>query len=185
MEKMKEESYGKNDEVIERIVPGRFSAEEKTEMSYKKEKEYQDGFRPQLKLVNGLEDFLASAHKAGIRMAIGSAAIMYNVDFVLDGLDIRKYFDVLVSADEVKKSKPDPETWLLCADRLGLPPKDCLVFEDSPKGVDAALRAGMDCIVILTMHQREDFKSFPNVIKFIGDFNELNEWHHPHRFESK
>ena len=147
-------------------------------MSFEKEKQYQEEFRPRLKLVDGLEQFLSSAHSAGIKLAIGSAAIMYNVDFVLDGLHIRKYFDVLVSADQVHKSKPDPETWLLCARQLNIPPADCLVFEDSPKGVDAALRAGMDCVVIQTMHEANEFKSFPNIIQFITDFTELKEWMH-------
>jgi HAD superfamily hydrolase (TIGR01509 family) len=71
-------------------------------------------------------------------MAIGSAAIMFNVDFVIDGLGIRHYFDALVSADNVKKSKPDPETWLTCAKELGIAPSECLVFEDAPKGVESA-----------------------------------------------
>jgi HAD superfamily hydrolase (TIGR01509 family) len=172
-EKMKEECYGKNAELLERMFPGRFSMEEKNHMSIEKEKQYQNEFRPQLALISGLVEFLAASHVAGIKMAIGSAAIMFNIDFVLDGLNIRKYFDALVSADNVSASKPDPETWLRCAEQLGVPSKDCLVFEDSPKGVDAALRAGMDCVVIQTMHTPEEFSSFPNVIKFIGDFNDM------------
>ncbi len=173
MEKMKEECYGKNAELLERMFPVRFSVEEKNHMSLEKEKQYQHEFRPQLELIAGLDKLLIVSHAAGIQMAIGSAAIMFNIDFVLDGLKIRKYFDVLVSADNVSASKPDPETWLSCAKQLGVASADCLVFEDSPKGVDAALRAGMDCVVIKTMHQPEEFDAFPNVIKFIDDFNDL------------
>ena len=169
MEKMKEECYGKNDEIMERIFPGRFAIKEKNRMGLEKEKQYQKDFRPQLQLIKGLESFLDQSYNAGIKMAIGTAAIMYNVDFVLDGLGIRHYFDALVSADEVTNSKPDPETWLTCADRLGVSPKECIVFEDVPKGVEAAQNAGMDCVVITAMHFKEEFSGYTNVVSFIED----------------
>ena len=104
-------------------------------------------------------------------MAIGSAAIMYNIDFVLDELGIRHYFDVLVSADNVSDSKPNPETWLQCADKIGVSPDRCLVFEDSIKGVESALNAGMDCVVITTMHLKEEFAAYTNIVSFIDDYN--------------
>lgn len=170
MERMKEECYGKNDELLERIFPGRFSGEEKTAMSWNKEKTYQQAFRPYLKLLDGLPGLLEKAKLQGIKMAIGSAAIMFNIDFVIDELNIRPYFDALISADEVKVSKPDPETFLICAEKLGVPPSGCLVFEDSPKGVEAAARAGMDCAVITTLHEPEDFAGMKNVISFMTDY---------------
>ncbi len=79
---MKEACYGKNTELLERMFPNRFTDEEKNAMSYEKEKQYQQAFGPKLKLINGLHDFLYKAHAAGIKMAIGSAAIMFNIDFV-------------------------------------------------------------------------------------------------------
>jgi beta-phosphoglucomutase len=173
MEKMKEECYGKNYELIERIVPGRFAEEEKDKMSFEKEKQYQREFKPHLKLVNGLEKFLERSHEAGIKLGIGSAAIRFNIDFVLDGLEIRRYFDAIVTADDVKYSKPDPETWLKCADVLKLPPADCLVFEDSPKGAESALNAGMKCIIITNLHKEDEFTQYENVIGFINDFNDI------------
>lgn len=173
MERMKEECYGKNHELIERILPGRFSEEEKDKLSLEKEKQYQHDFRPHLKLVNGLNAFLKESHAAGIKLGIGSAAIRYNIDFVLDGLEIRKYFDAIVSADDVTRSKPDPETWLRGADELRAPAVDCLVFEDSPKGAESALNAGMKCIIITNLHSEEEFDHYKNVIGFINDFSEI------------
>lgn len=173
IQKMKEECYGKNHEVIERILPGRFSEAEKDKMSLEKEKQYQRDFRPCLKLIDGLEKFLEESHDAGIKLGIGSAAIRFNIDFVLDGLSIRKYFDAIVTADDVKKSKPNPETWLKCAELLNTPPVDCIVFEDSPKGAESALNAGMRCIVITTLHKEEEFEQYKNVIAFISDFNDI------------
>ena len=172
LERMKEECYGKNHEVIERILPGRFSYAEKDKMSLEKEKEYQKAFRPYLKLLPGLDDFLRNSHEAGIPMAIGSAAIMFNVDFVLDGLNIRHYFQALVSADDVKKSKPHPETYLKCADALHIDPANCIVFEDAPKGVESALNGGMKCVVLTILHEEHEFPASGDIIGYIKDFRD-------------
>ena len=171
MERTKQECYGKNGEVLERIFPGRFSEEEKDKISLEKERQYQKEFKPHLKLIEGLDLFLQRAKKAGIKMAIGSAAIRSNIDFVLDGLAIRHYFDAAISADDVVRSKPGPETYIKCAVQLSVAAKDCLVFEDAPKGVESAKNAGMDCVAITTFHQPEDFNDYNNVISFIKDYN--------------
>ncbi len=171
-EQMKAECYGKNDELLERIFPGRYSADEKKLMGNDKEQQYRTDFKPDLKLINGLETFIKKTHNRGIKIAIGSAAITPNIDFVLDGLNLRSYVDVIVSADHVTNSKPDPETFIKCAEQLQIPAEHCLVFEDSPKGVEAALHAGMDGIVITTMHTEDEFSSFDNVVSFIKDYEE-------------
>lgn len=103
-------------------------------MSYDKETAYQEAFRPSLKLIDGLGMFLEKAEQKKIKMAIGSAAIMYNIDFVLDGLHIRHYFDAIISADEVEKSKPDAETYLKCAALLDLPPAHVLFLKMHLRG---------------------------------------------------
>jgi HAD superfamily hydrolase (TIGR01509 family) len=175
LEEVKQECYGKNEEVLERIFPGRFTLEERTKIGLEKEKQYQVEFRPHLKLVSGLDDFLQRAYKKGIKMAVGSAAIRFNIDFVLDGLQIRKYFDAIVSADDVVHSKPDPETYTKCANKLNIDHKDCLVFEDAPKGAESAQNAGMDCIIVNTLHEREEFEKYENVICFTADFSDTDE----------
>jgi beta-phosphoglucomutase family hydrolase len=172
LQKMKEECYGKNEEVIERVLPGKFSAEEKSRIGFEKEKQYQLEFKPYLQLLPGLQDFLQKSREQNIKMAIGTAAIMFNVDFVLDGLDIRSYFHTIISADEVKKSKPDPETFLLCAAQLNVDPENCIVFEDSPKGVECALLGGMKTVVLTTMHEAWEFEKFNNVLMTVKDYTD-------------
>ncbi|GAB3019918.1 beta-phosphoglucomutase family hydrolase [Niabella terrae] len=173
LETTKEHCYGKNDELLERIFPARFTPAEKQAMGMEKERQYQIHFRPHLRLLPGLDRFLQNADGQGIKMAIGSAAIMFNIDFVLDGLGVRDYFEAIVSADDVVHSKPDPETFLKCATLLGVDPGDCLVFEDAPKGVDAAGNAGMDVMVLTTMHETHEFRQ-SNIIGFEKDFSHMS-----------
>jgi beta-phosphoglucomutase len=172
LEQVKKECYGKNHDLLDRIFPGRFSMEEKDRMSIEKEKQYQQEYRPHLKLLIGLDVFLEKAKANNIKMAVGSAAIQFNIDFVLDGLNIRHYFDAIVSADDVVNSKPDPETFLKCADKLHIAYQNCLVFEDAPKGVEAAANAGMPCAVLTTMHEQEDFALYSNTIGFAKEYTD-------------
>ena len=171
LEETKLQCYGKNEELLQRIFPGRFSGEAIKKMIIEKETRYQENFRPHLKLIEGLGDFLEQAYQSKIKMAIGSAAIPLNIDYILDGLNLHKYFSVLVSAYDVAESKPHPETFLKCAEQLGVAPADCIVFEDSPKGVEAAARAGMKAVVITTMHTGEEFYG-DNIICFIEDYHD-------------
>jgi len=170
-DEVKAQMYGKNPEVLVRMFGSfRFTEEEMRELSFEKERRYQHEYLPQLKLLPGLHDLLEQAHKAGIVMGIGSAAIPFNIDFVLDNLNIRHYFKAIVSADDVTISKPHPETYLRVAELLQVPPADCLVFEDVPKGAEAALNAGMQAVILTTTHQQHEFDGLPNVIHFSDDF---------------
>jgi len=170
---VKKEMYGKNHEVLERIFgEDRFTADEIKKLSFDKEKRYQEAYFPKLELIEGLSDFLEKAKQNGILMAIGSAAIGFNIDFVVDGLKIRSYFDAIVSADDVKISKPNAETFFKSAGKLNIEPADCIVFEDAPKGVESALNAGMKCIVLLTTHNLEEFNEYSNILGFINNFND-------------
>ena len=172
-EEVKPQMYGKNREVLTRMFgPDRFSGEEMDQLGMEKERRYQQEFRPQLALLPGLMEFLEAAHQRGIRMAIGSAAIPFNIDFVLDNLNIRHYFQAIVSADDVTVSKPNPEVFLRCAELLGVPPANCLVFEDVPKGAEAARNAGMAAVVLTTTHEEAEFAYLPNVRHFAPDFTD-------------
>jgi beta-phosphoglucomutase len=172
-DEIKPQMYGKNPEVLVRIFgPNRFTMDEMNRLSYEKEKRYQEEYLPYLELLPGLHDFLENAYQKGIPMAIGSAAIPFNIDFVLDNLNIRKYFKVIVSADDVELSKPHPETFLKAAQLLNVSPLDCLVFEDVPKGAEAAANAGMQAVIITTTHEPDEFKHLQNVIRFAKDFRD-------------
>jgi beta-phosphoglucomutase len=170
---VKVQMYGKNSEVLDRIFgPDHFEADRVEALSLEKERRYQQAYFPHLALIHGLDAFLENAADQGIQMAIGSAAIPFNIDFVLDNLHIRKYFPAIVSAHDVAASKPDPETFLKAAELLGVAPADCVVFEDAPKGVESAQRAGMACVVLTTMHEPDEFQDYRNVLGFINDYTD-------------
>lgn len=172
-EETKKEMYGKNQEVLVRVFgPDRFTATEMDEISIEKERRYQQAYLPHLALLPGLHELLERAWQEGIPMAIGSAAIPFNINFVLDNLNIGHYFKAIVSADDVTFSKPDPETYLKVAIGLQVNPTDCLVFEDVPKGAEAAFNAGMECVILTTTHQLGEFKNTSNILHFAPDFTD-------------
>ncbi|MGI4806378.1 MAG: HAD family hydrolase [Janthinobacterium lividum] len=172
-EQVKKEMYGKNPELLERVFgKDKFSAEEIETYSMLKELDYQKKYKPHLKLLPGLDDFLQKAKAQNIKMAVASAAIPFNIDFVVDNLQIRDYFEAIISADDVEISKPHPETFLKAAAALGAKPENCIVFEDAPKGVEAAKNAGMKCVVLTTAHEEEDFKEHDNVLFFVKDYTD-------------
>ncbi len=117
-----------------------------------KEQVYRDLMLPQLdsRIVTGVREFL-HRHKAQ-RMAVASNAEAANVDFVLDRAGLRRYFQVVIDGHQVAHPKPDPEIYLRTSEALGVPTADCVVFEDSPAGVEAARRAGARVVGISTTH---------------------------------
>lgn len=166
--------HGRNDEILLRLFGDRFSADERQQISREKEAQYRATFRPQLKLINGLPEFLQAAFDLGIPMGIGTAANIENVDFVLDTLNIRHFFGAILCEQDVVKGKPDPEVFLKAADALGVPRAQCLVFEDSPTGARAARNAGMKAVILTTTHQRAEFAEFETVAAFAADYTSLS-----------
>ncbi|PIR15137.1 MAG: haloacid dehalogenase, partial [Elusimicrobia bacterium CG11_big_fil_rev_8_21_14_0_20_64_6] len=106
----------------------------------------------------GLMPFLKGARAGGYRVGLGTGSKDDNVTFILDGLTLRPWFDAVVDGGMVTKGKPDPETFLILADKLKVPPKNCVVFEDSLLGEEAARRAGMKVIALTTSHRADEFK---------------------------
>ena len=173
LEEVRQSIHGINEEILERLFGDRFSPEERRRIAWEKEAEYRDIFLSELKLVPGLEAFLKSAQEAGIRMGIGTAAPHENVQFVLENLHLRPLFGSVIDASQVIKGKPDPEVFLRVAEELGADPADCVVFEDSPTGAEAARRAGMQAVIITTTHTAEEFAHFEHVVRVILDFEEV------------
>ena len=91
-------------------------------------------------------ELLRSARSAGCRTALATSSFTKEAHRVLDALGLRDQFEEVIGADQVTDPKPNPEIYLLAASRLGVPPEECMVIEDSPTGVTAGLAAGMNVI---------------------------------------
>lgn len=99
-----------------------------------------------LQPIKGIPELLTNLKKDGIATGLASSSEREFIEMVLEKLQIRGYFQAIVSGEEVERSKPEPEIFLRAAKLLNVEPADCLVLEDSKHGVEAAKRAGMKCI---------------------------------------
>ena len=89
---------------------------------------------------------IARAHKGRVPMAVASGGMRSVVEQTLDTLNLHSLFDAVITADDVQHGKPSPDIFLLAAERLGVAPADCIVYEDGDLGLEAARRAGMRAI---------------------------------------
>ncbi|GAB3964815.1 beta-phosphoglucomutase family hydrolase [Spirosoma terrae] len=125
-------------------------------LTEEKEAMYRELYRPHLQPAPGLITLLEALKSQHIRLAVGTSAPMSNVHFTIDGLNLRAYFDTIVDASMVKHGKPDPEIYLKAAERVGVSPDHCIVFEDAMAGIQAGLRAGMTVVAVATTLTHEE-----------------------------
>jgi beta-phosphoglucomutase family hydrolase len=173
-EEMTRRMYGKrNAELIREFYGRDLDDAEVRARGAAKETLYREMMKPHLDgaLVPGIREFLAR-HR-DLALAVATNAEPPNVDFVLDETGLRPFFRVIVNGHEVAHPKPHPEIYLRVADALGVTPADCIVFEDSHTGVEAALAAGMQVVGIGTTHE-----DLAGVALLIRDFNDpaLEAW---------
>lgn len=155
-------------EIILKEAGATFSEAEKLEMANRKNvwfTEFVNAMQPE-ELYPGVTDLFEKLKADTIKIALGSSS--KNAQTILRKLKIQQYFDSVVDGTMIVNSKPDPEIFLLAAQKLGVDPVQCVVFEDAEAGVEAALAANMKCVGI---GQREQLGKANQVVKSIGDFN--------------
>jgi beta-phosphoglucomutase family hydrolase len=152
-EAMQQRMYGKrNDEIVRDFYGDGLTPEEVFAHGAQKEALYREMLRPALEaaLVPGIRQFLQ--RHAGMPAAVATNAEPANVNLVLDEAGLRSYFRAVVDGHQVTNPKPHPEVYLRAADLLGVPPRECVVFEDSHAGVQAGAAAGMRVVGVATTH---------------------------------
>jgi len=118
----------------------------------------------------GLFSLLKKLKKDRYLMAVASSSHIDEIIYVLNNLHIESFFNVVVSADNVKNGKPDPDIFLLAAKKLKVSPSDCLVLEDAPKGVLAAKSANMKCYAVPSKEvKNQDFSKADKVLNSLGE----------------
>ena len=150
--------------VIRELLRWPVSEEDASLIGFEKEEIYREWVRQDgIDAIPGVLEFLAKAHTLGIPCAIGSSAPRENVDICLKALQIEDVFSVTISGADVQHGKPAPDIFLKAAKKLGIPPHQCLVFEDAPAGIAAAHAAGMRAIALLTSHTPNEIAAADSV----------------------
>ena len=143
-------------------------------LAQEKDALYREMYGPHRRAIEGFEHLVTAARAQGVKLAVATSAPPKNIVFTLDELDLRRHFDTVVGAADVKQGKPHPDVFLKAAEQLGMAPAECIVFEDAPMGVEAARRAGMRAVVITTTLPAEAFAEFDNVIRVVDDYADLD-----------
>ncbi|UCC19071.1 MAG: HAD family phosphatase [Promethearchaeota archaeon] len=136
-----------------------------------KEQYYREMVKVKLTPLPGVIRIIKELKKEGFKLALGSSGPPENVEMLLTSLEIKDYFDVIITAAEVKKGKPEPDVFLIAAKVLNIIPKNCLVIEDAPVGIEAAKRAGMISIALTTTHKKEELLEAQLIIKDLTEIN--------------
>lgn len=127
----------------------------------------------EVKAIEGIYHFLDAARVNGHRLGLATSAPALNIELGLEKLNLEGVFDVVVGKADVTFGKPHPEVYLTTVERLGLPLRNCIVFEDSRAGIQSALGAGMPVVGIASGHSKEELLD-EGVSLAVDDFTRLD-----------
>jgi beta-phosphoglucomutase len=138
----------RNPEIIQYLFGDRFGPADVARLGDRKEVLYRDAAKKGVALLPGVRQLLEGLHRAGAKQAIGSSAPRANLDLILQLIGIKPYLDAVVAMEDTERGKPDPQVFLVAAEKLGVAPSRCVVVEDAVAGVQAAKSGGMKCIAV-------------------------------------
>ena len=165
----------RNPEIIPLLFGPDYSAREIEDLGRRKEVYYRAEAKKGVALLPGVRELLDALQSAGFGQAIGSSAPRANVDLILDLNDLRRHLPVVVALEDTTRGKPDPQVFLTAAERLGVPPNRCVVFEDAPVGVRAAKAAGMKAVgVTFVGHHSTATLEAEGADRVVGSLREMN-----------
>jgi HAD superfamily hydrolase (TIGR01509 family) len=142
------------------------------ELINEKEAAYREFFAKDFREVAGFRKFAKQAQDRGLKLAVATAGDKHNIAFALEHLKLARKPDAIVGGDEGIAGKPQPDLFLEAARRLGIPPVDCIVFEDAPFGIEAARRANMRAVAICSTHKPQELAG-AHVMAQARDYEEL------------
>jgi len=139
----------RNPEIFAYLFPGRFDDARVADLGERKEVLYRDAARRQgVRLLPGARALMDALHAAGVKQALGSSAPRANLELLEELTGVGTFLQAVVGAEDTQRGKPDPQVFLVGAERLGVAPRRCVVMEDAVAGVQAAKAAGMKCVAI-------------------------------------
>jgi beta-phosphoglucomutase len=160
-------------EIIKELWPNRVTSEAAVaELDDRKEALFRELLARDFPALDGAVELIDQLHDAGVPLAVGSSGPPENVGLVLDTLGRHSAFGGVVTGLDVTRGKPDPQVFLLAAERLDASPSNCVVIEDAPVGVAAAHAAGMNCVaVVSTGRVREKLASADLVVDSLRELS--------------
>jgi len=158
----------RNDAIIGGLLEG---VDRKTlaELAARKEALFRGTARGRLVLLPGVGELLSFLEEQGVPKAVVTSTPRANLDMILDSLGIAGRFNALVAEEDASKGKPDPEGFLVAAERLGMAPAQCVVIEDAPAGLQAAKAAGMRAIGVTTTRPAPDLTDADLVVESLAE----------------
>lgn len=171
-EEFEEHMYGKNNGyILSHFFKREIIGTELTQLEDEKESLFRELYKDNVKTIPSYLNFLNELKSNGFKTAVATSAPRANLDLIINTLNIEKMMNAMLASEDVAAHKPNPEVYLKAADRVGVPPSDCIVFEDSFSGVTAGLNAGMKVVGVLSTHTKEQL---PPCSFYINDYNEIN-----------
>lgn len=165
-----------NPKILAFYFGDKLSAEEVSTFAFEKEALYRERYAPKVAAMPGLKEFLKEAKGKGIRTGLATSAPPQNIEFILTRAGLTEAFDVIVGSKDVTHGKPDPEVYLVSAEKLGVKPADCVVFEDAPMGIESGLNAGMRVLVMTTLLTHDQAMAMKGVEAAMPDFFEAKRY---------
>jgi HAD superfamily hydrolase (TIGR01509 family) len=157
-----------NSAIAKKVLGNDASTQQIKKWGDDKEQYFRNLYAPIINELNGVTPFLQWLKTNNKKLAVCTSAPIENLNFLLDGLNIRRYFDVLLCENDVTEFKPHPQIYLKACTLLNVLPQNAVVFEDSEKGSAAGLAAG--CKVVLINNNKLDASVF---LATANDFDEL------------
>lgn len=149
----------KNDFIIPEILGWTRDAAEIQQLSLRKEELYRLVVKERGQVaLPGVRTWLERLQAAGVPCAIGSSTHRANIELILELVGLREFFQAIVTAEDVKEGKPNPEVFLKAAGKIDRPPARCVAFEDAHVGIAAAKAGGMRVVGVATTHPVEELK---------------------------
>ncbi len=146
----------RNPEILRELFGADYTDEEVADLGFRKEEFYRAAAKHGISLLPGVRILLEGLQAAGYKQAIGSSAPRQNVDLILEITATNSFFEAVVAMEDTQRGKPDPQVFLVGAEKLGLVPGNCLVLEDAVAGVEAAKAGGMKCIAVTFVGHHPD-----------------------------
>ena len=142
----------KNEPFISEVLKWSSDPAEIASIIARKEKHYQELIEQgAVHLIPGTVDLIRRLVQAHVPCAIGTSSTQKNLDCLFSRYrELKAFFRTCVTKEDLKRGKPDPEVFLIAAQRLGTPPSSCVVFEDAPLGIEAAKKGGMKAVALTT-----------------------------------